>query len=367
MKRGNLQGVAMDRDAAIDAAFASTIEHTGLDLINPLANVGGDRPAGESGAGDTPTGESTVPWMQGSEQHGAPSTPPTPPSRLPPIPDGQGAGERPIPGVRTQPVTRLNLNQLPPEVRSYAQQLQADYDLRVAAIEDRARGLQDVGEFAGVARHLAQSPELREHVRQWYEQQQGGQGRAPTAPAPVRPDPEEELLASLDPEDQKIVQALEARLEKKYQKALEQKLQPIENDRQVVQAMREENEFLAEFPDWQEYVPPEVLMKAKELKPNEHLSTLFSQLAMRTVMQRVRGGGQPPQPPAPQERPQPPAAPRQPAAPANPALRLMEIARRQAPPSQPRQQPAPVERAITKGPNALDDAFNTVLERLQRG
>lgn len=347
-------------DEVLDQAFNSAIAQYGTDLVNPLA----DAPAGEEGSDqpmggfDTPIGEQSVPWSDGQEA-------PAPAARITPTPPARPqaripAGERPVPGATSQPVTRLNLAQLPPDVRGYADQLQADYDLRVAALNDRAKTLESVSQFSDVAQHLAQSPALREHVRQWYIAQQGGQ--VPASSGPV--DPADELLSTLHPEEQKIIQAIETRFERKYQAQLKKAIEPYENDRNVVQAMREEQEFVRDFPEWQEFVSPDVLMKAKELRPNEHLSTLFSSLAMRTAMQKLRGGGL--QNPPARNPQQPPAQPPQ-RQPVNPALRLMELSRREMPPSLPRQQPAPVERQITKGPHAMDEAFDTVIERLSRG
>lgn len=350
---------AMTRDQAIDQAFDAAISQTGTDLVNPLENGPVSGPDGGSDEGADPTrpmGERTVPWMQPEQEPTAttqPTAPTVPPEQVP-------AGERPMPGVTPgAPVTRLNLATLPPQVQQYAQHLQREYDAKVAALEQRAQGLGAASQFADVAVDLSRHPELREHVRQWYASKAAPQQAA---------QPQDPLAGILeDPNDLKIVNAIRSALKQEFQQELDRRIQPVENERQAMAALREEQEFLRDHPDWQEYVSPQDLMRLKEIRPNEHLADLFGMLARPVLLQRLRSGGHPPEPQTPtvpqsiQQRPAPRPAAR------TPALQLHEIARRQLPPSQPRQQPAQVERTIRKGPSALGDAYDAVMERLSRG
>lgn len=338
---------AQAREDAIDQAFAGVIAKTGTDLVNPLEHGAGEGDAPEA------TGDQPPPWMQPEEEAPNSSTPTaaTVPSQIP-------AGERPMPGATSRPISRLNLAQLPADVRQYAEHLQREYDTANAQLQQQATALKQVGEYADVAQHLAQFPGLREHVRQWYAAQ-GGQQR-PAAPAA---DPLDEQIAQLAQEDQQLLRGIESRLRKEYQTALEQRLAPFEQDRGRIQALTEEQEFLREYPEWQDFVDPTQLMRAKEVRPNEHLSTLFAALAMPVMVQRMRGGGQTPQR-APQTPPQQPAP--RPVPSRSPALRLADLAQRVAPPTQPRSQPAAAERIVRSGNHAMDDAFSSVMERLQR-
>jgi hypothetical protein len=355
-------------------AFAGVMQGLeGSPIINEFAGgeTSGGQDAGEQDQGpllDPSTGlqvgaplggDAVVPWLQDQEAPEAPASGPTTTAI------GQETEAPAAPASPRRPFSRTPAHALPPEARQYQQQLQNEYDAQVRSLDQQRQGVQALAQYGEIAQAIATNPQFREAVFGTLQQSQGQRGnQAPAQPA--EPTAEEAFLQRLAPEDRSIVDNIMGLVRRQTEQLFQERLAPFQQDRESIRAMREESEFMTEYPDWHEYVSPEELWQAKELQPATHLSVLFGALAAPKMLQSIRSAqrGNPP----PAQQPAAPVPPAQPAqqpvqrAPNTTAQRLRELSGRTPPPTTPRH-----HRETETAPTDIRSSLNIVLRRMGGG